>query len=236
MEPSKVEQMADRIVGLEAEIRRLRRLVVIPILMTLVVAGFAAFTRPRAGRPLSVGSVEIRDEQGRLRGAFGVDRVGLPGLRLYDHRGLEQVSLSIPSDDTSALYFADRGNPRVLLESSIQGSALLRFVGPENRDGAMLSLAPDGSTRLSLADGEWEARAGVLGGPSVTATEPAGPSADWLMRAATKPPTPKPALKQTSASLSTESPTITGSTRSAQAAPGGPNLRMPLSYHMLPQD
>jgi hypothetical protein len=235
MEPSKAEEMAGRVASLEAEVRRLRRVVVVPIVMALAVAGFAAFSRPRAGRPLTVGSVEIRDEEGRLRGAFGVDPVGLPGLRLYDHRGNEQVTLSIPSDDTSALYFADRGAPRVLLESSIQGSTLLRFIGPENRDKAMLSLAPDGSTRLSLADGEWEARAGVVGGPSVSATAPAGPSPEWLMRAATKPPEPRPASIQPSASL-TESPTIPGATQSAQASPRPAELSMPLSYGMIPRD
>jgi hypothetical protein len=225
MELSNVEQMAGRLSGLEAEVRRLRRVAVLPILMALAVAGFAAFTRPRAGRPLTVGSVEIRDREGRLRGAFGVDAVGLPGLKLYDHRGMEQVTLAIPSDDTSALYFAERGRPRVLLESTIHGASILRFVDAQNRDGAMLTLAPDGSTRLALADGEWEAHAG-------DPAAPAGP-AERPTRTASQSPAPFSATILPGTATTDESPTMPASSQSAQAPARRADLRMPLSYRML---
>jgi hypothetical protein len=225
MEPSKVEEMAGRLAGLEAEVRRLRRAAVLPIVMVLAVVGFAAFTRPRAGRPLTVGSVEIRDGEGRLRGTFGVDSVGLPGLKLYDHRGFEQVTLAIPTDDTSALYFAERGSPRLLIESTIHGASTLRFIDTRNRDGAMLALAPDGSTRLALADGEWEAHAG-------DPATPAG-SADRPSRTASKAPVPVPNAMPTASTLPDESPTMPVTSQIAPAFPRRSNLHMPLSYRML---
>jgi hypothetical protein len=161
MESSKVEEMSGRIVGLEAEVRRLRRLVAIPIIATLILGGYAGFSRARAGRALVVGSVEIRDNEGRLRGSLGLDRYGLPGLRLYDHRGSEQVVLEIPSDDASGLFFLDRGALRVAIESSIEGSASLRLLNQEQKIRASLDLAPDGTSELILADSIGEKRLGV---------------------------------------------------------------------------
>jgi hypothetical protein len=161
MGSSKEEEMSGRISGLESEVRRLRRIVVIPTLAMLLLGGYMLFSRPHQGRPVMVSSLEIRDKEGRLRGSFGLDRDGLPGLRLYDHRGSEQVALAIPSDDTSGLFFSDRGALRVALESSIEGSASLRLLSRERQGRASLALAPDGTTALVLAHGHRETRLGA---------------------------------------------------------------------------
>ncbi len=234
MDPSKAEQMAARLAGLEAQVRGLRRLLVIPVLMAIVVAGFAAFSRVRPGRTITVGGVEIRDEQGRLRGSFGLDSSGLPGLTLYDQRGLEQIALSIPSDDTSALYFSDRGSPRVILQSSVEGSTSLRFVDVQNQDRAMVALTPDGTSRISLAGGEWEAR---TGGPVGGTGSQVGPSSGVAS-------VPQPTIEPTGAAIPSPAAAVStsrdpsGSTpiRSARAPAPRQVVRMPLSYRVSPQD
>jgi hypothetical protein len=152
MELQEVAQITQRLDGMAAEVRRLRRLAAALIVAMTVLGGYAALSRPRPGRPVVAGSVEIRDRDGRLRGTFGVDRDGLPGLRLYDHRGSEQVTLAIPSDDASGLYFQDRGSLRVALESSIEGTASFRLVDKDSKDRATMSLAQDGTPRIAVDD------------------------------------------------------------------------------------
>jgi hypothetical protein len=122
------------------------------IVAALALGSNAALSRPRPGRTLVAGGLEIRDAEGRLRGTFGLDHYELPGLKLYDQRGGEQVTLAIPSDDTSALYFLDRGRPRVMLESSIEGTASFRLVDKDAKDRAVMTLAPDGTPRMAVAD------------------------------------------------------------------------------------
>ncbi len=167
MEPSKSLPIADRLDGMEAQVRRLRGLAAILIVATFALGANAALSRPRPGRMLVAGGLEIRDADGRLRGTFGLDYSGLPGLKLYDQRGLEQVTLAIPSDDTSGLYFSDRGWPRIVLESSIEGTASLRLVDKDAKERAAMTLAPDGTPRLAVADG-----------PDATATEATADAAD----------------------------------------------------------
>lgn len=247
MELAKAEQMAGRIAGLEAEVRRLRRLVVIPILMALGVAGLAAAARPRPGQPLVVGSIELRDEQGRLRGSFGLDRCGLPGLRLLDHRGLDQVTLSIPSDDTSALYFFDRGRPRVLLDSSIEGRATLRFLDADDRDRALLTLAPDGTPHISLAGGDPAARGASGPGDAapiddrLATVATRSPLAADVHDAATSPTRPAPASQGVPPASAAKPPGATTATSPVAARADGTSshesgLRIPLSYRVTPRD
>ena len=170
MGPSGPEPWAGRIVGVEAEARRLRWLAAGAILAAVTLAGYAVLSGPRPGRMVVAGGLEIRDDQGRLRGSFALDRSGLPAVRLYDHRGHEQVALSIPSDDTSELVFSDRGTPRVTLLSSIEGTTFLKLHDRGANRGAMLSLAPDGPNGLSFLDGDRETR--WPSRPSAATSEP----------------------------------------------------------------
>jgi hypothetical protein len=152
MEPTKALPIADRLDGLALEVRRLRWLAAVLTVATLGLGANAALSRPRPGRTLVAGGVELRDAEGRLRGSFGLDYNGLPGMKLYDQRGWEQVMLTIPSDDTSGLYFLDRGRPRVTLETSIEGTAAFRLMDKEAKDRAIMTLAPDGSPRMAVAE------------------------------------------------------------------------------------
>jgi hypothetical protein len=170
MGPSGPELWAGRIVGVEAEVRRLRWLAAGAILAAVTLAGYAVLSRPRPGRLVVAGGLEIRDDEGRLRGSFGLDHSGLPAVRLFDHRGHEQVALSIPSDDTSELVFSDRGTPRVTLFSSIEGTTFLKLHDPVASRGATLNLFPDGKTGLTVVDGDREAR-----WPSQPSTADPGP-------------------------------------------------------------
>jgi hypothetical protein len=169
MESLKDAEIVERLDGMAAEVRRLRRLAAALVAAMLALIGYAAYSRPRPGRAVVAGSVEIRDKDGRLRGTFGVDRDGLPGLRLYDQRGLEQVALAIPTDDFSALYFQARGSLRVALESSIEGTASFRLVDKDARPRATMSLAQDGTPRIAVDD---------VAAQVVTASGAAGPAID----------------------------------------------------------
>lgn len=182
MEPAKALPITDRLEGMETEVRRLRILAAVLIAATLALGANAALSRPRPGRTLVASSLEIRDADGRLRGTFGLDYSGLPGVKLYDQRGSEQVTLAIPSDDTSALYFLDRGRPRVMLESSIEGTASFRLVDKDTNDRAVMTLAPDGTPRMAVADRPK--------GPATDATAVA--EENIAAPSPSAPPTPRP--------------------------------------------
>jgi hypothetical protein len=243
MELSKVEEMSGRIVGLEAEVRRLRRLVAVPVLATLILGGYAGFSRVRAGRALVVSSVEIRDKDGRLRGSLGLDRYGLPGLRLYDHRGSEQVTLAIPSDDASGLFFSDRGTLRVALESSIEGSASLRLLNTEQKIRASLDLAPDGTSGLVLADsvgekhlgarpdGESPLAMGALDGRVDTSTA----GADYLAPGRMPDVAAHPASRQ-SGPTAASVPSVTSSLITVSEPPQIQSSPIPLDPHLPDRD
>jgi hypothetical protein len=176
MQPPNAPALTGRLDAMEIEVRRLRGLAAALVVATLVLGGHAALSRPRPGRPIVAGSVEIRSQDGKLRGTFGVDHDGLPGLKLYDHRGLEQVTLAIPSDDYSALYFMERGGLRLALESSLQGASSIRLVDKHAQVRALVDLAPDGTSQVATFDASDESpsAAPIVAEPHAPAAAPAG--------------------------------------------------------------
>src|SRR5947209_3129688 len=121
MDMPTIEAVIGRLDGLERENRRLRWIAGGLLVGVVVLGAVAIFGPDRARRTLVAERLVIRDREGRVRASFGLDASGLPGLKIFDRRGLEQIELGIPSEDMSMLSFSDRGSNRFLLDTSIEG-------------------------------------------------------------------------------------------------------------------
>ena len=159
---STIEAMTERLDGLERENRRLRGIA------TALLAGAARMVGPRRhgvtreqrGRKIETQQLVLRDQEGRLRGSFGVDLSGLPSLKIYDHRGLEQVMLGIQSDDFSTLSLSNRGVTRALLDTS-EGYTSLRLFDDSQGEKAALVLKPDSTVDFRLSNAHQTLRMGI---------------------------------------------------------------------------
>lgn len=181
-----IEAVSGRLDGLERENHRLRWISGALLVGVLGLGAMAAFARDRGGRTLEVQRLVLRDKEGRLRGSLGVDGGGLPSLKLYDHRGLEQIALGVHSEDMSSLSFSDHGATRVLLDTSIEGSTSLRLFDSAQREQATLYLKPDNEAGFRIADGKQVVTMGrgPDGRMSVLTNDSAGHQVDRLVPAA----------------------------------------------------
>jgi hypothetical protein len=148
------EAVVERLDGLERENRRLRWAAGV-LLVGMVAFGAIIVVGSRgAARTVVAEKLVIRDSLGRVRGSFGVDRDGLPSLKVFDRRGIEQIELGVPCEDMSVLAFSDRGGNRARLETSIEGATTLRLFDDQERIKASLYIRPDGVAGLSMAEGD----------------------------------------------------------------------------------
>jgi hypothetical protein len=161
MAMSTIEAVSERLDGLEQENRRLRGLAMALLAGAIGIGAVAIFPRDRGGRKIEAQQLVIRDKEGRLRGSFGIDRDGLPSLKLYDHRGLEQVMLGVQSDDFSLLSLSDHGAMRALLDTSAGGYTSLRLFDPAQAEKAALILKPDSTVDLRLTNAHHSLRMGI---------------------------------------------------------------------------
>jgi hypothetical protein len=148
---STIEVVTERLDGLERENRRLRGILMALLAGAVGLGGLAVFPRERGGRKIETQQLVLRDREGRLRGTFGVDRDGLPSLKLYDHRGLEQVELGVQSDDFAALTLSNRGAPRIMIDTSSLGYSSVRLFDAEQAEKATLVVKPDSTVGLRLS-------------------------------------------------------------------------------------
>jgi hypothetical protein len=149
-----IEAVSARLDGLERENRRLRWIAGGLLVALLAMGASAILGRERGGRTLDVQRLVIRDKEGRVRGSFGVDHVGLPTLKILDKRGNEQIELGVPSEDTSSLAFYDRGVARMLLDSSIEGTTSLRLFDQDQMMQSAVVIKPDGAAQFSVGHGK----------------------------------------------------------------------------------
>jgi hypothetical protein len=149
-----IEEVGGRLDGLERENRRLRWVTAGLLTGFVLLGAMAILSRDRGGRTLEAQRLVIRDQDGRLRGSFGVDRDGLPALKVFDHRGHEQIELGVPSDDVATLALSDHGVNRVVLDTSIEGTTSLRLFDQWSRPRTAFLVRPDGSSEMSLGQGE----------------------------------------------------------------------------------
>lgn len=156
-----IETLTERLDGLERENRRLRWIATAMMAGALSLGAVAIFQRDRGAKKLETQQLVLRDREGRLRGSFGVDPSGLPSLKIYDHRGLEQVMLGVQSDDFSMLSLSNRGNTRILLDTSVDGYTSVRLFDPAQTEKASLVIKPDSAVGLRLAGGDQALRLGI---------------------------------------------------------------------------
>ncbi len=187
MEMATIEAVNERLDGLERENRRLRRVAVALLAGVLVLGAFAFLPRGRNGRTIEAERLVLRDKEGRLRGSFGVDKSGLPALKIFDHRGLEQIMLGVQSEDFAMLSFYDHGATRVLLDTSVEGATSLRLFDASQREKAALFLKPDSEAGLRIVNGDQVVNLGL--GPdgrvTVLSTDAEGRQSDRLVPATT---------------------------------------------------
>jgi hypothetical protein len=149
-----IEAVSTRLDGLERENKRLRWIAGGLLAGLFVVGASGILGRDRGGRTLEAQKLVIRDKEGRVRGSFGVDHMGMPGLKILDRRGNEQIELGVPSEDTSSLAFYDRGTPRILLDTSIEGSTTLRLFDQSQMLRSAVLIKPDGAAELVMGHGK----------------------------------------------------------------------------------
>ncbi len=149
-----IEAVSGRLDVLERENRGLRWVSGGLLLAVVAMGAVAIGGRERGAKTLEAQRLVIRDKEGRIRGSFGVDRAGLPGLKIFDRRGNEQIDIGVPSEDTSSLTFSDRGMVRVLLDTSIEGMTTLRLFDQARMMQSALVIKPDGAAELSMGHGD----------------------------------------------------------------------------------
>lgn len=180
-----IEAVTERLDGLERENRRLRRIATFLLAGLLGVGALAAATCGRRGRTIEAQNLVLRDREGRLRGSFGVDRSGLPSLKIFDHRGQEQITLGAESEDFATLTLCDRGAPRMLLSTSIEGTTSVRLLDGSQDEKASLFLKPNSEAGFRIASGEQAVSIGLGadGRMTVLTTDAEGHQADRLLPA-----------------------------------------------------
>jgi hypothetical protein len=149
-----IEAVSARLDGLERENRTLRWIAGGLLVALLAAGALAMLSRDRGGRTLEAQKLVIRDKEGRIRGSFGVDHIGLPALKILDKRGNEQIELGVPSEDTSSLAFYDRGAARILLDTSIEGTTNLRIFDQAQMMQSAVVVKPDGAAELTIGHGK----------------------------------------------------------------------------------
>jgi hypothetical protein len=189
MAMSTIEAVTERLDGLERENRRLKWIATAMLTGIVSLGAAALFPRDRGARKLEAQQLVIRDNEGRLRGSFGVDSTGLPALKVYDHRGLEQVMLGVQSDDYAMLTFSNRGATRLLLDASIDGHTSVRLFDPAQAEKASLVVKPDSGVGLRLAGGDQALSLGIApdGRMTVLTTDAQGREVERIIPASYVP-------------------------------------------------
>jgi hypothetical protein len=166
---STFEEVGARLESLERTNRRLRGAAAVLLAGLVAVAAVAMPGRGRVARTVEAQRLVIRDNDGRIRGSFGVDRIGLPGLKILDHRGLEQIDIGVQSDDSATMTFSDRGSPRLMIDTSAEGATSLRLFDRSQMLQAAFFIKPNGEAELSMGQG---GRTVNLTNPPVAAAMP----------------------------------------------------------------
>jgi hypothetical protein len=176
------DKINGRLEALETENRRLRWTLGVVAAVVFVSAGLLVANRPSTKREVDLRKVVFRDDQGRVRAKLGLGLDGLPGLFFYDDHGNEQVALNIPSDGNSTLQFADRGSPRLTIETTYEGASRVKLLDKAQKAEAGVIMNADSSTAVVLTDGKRGLTAGMQadGRSAVFTTDTDGDEADRL--------------------------------------------------------
>jgi hypothetical protein len=178
--PSREEQAArarpevmflNRIENLERDNRRLQRssslsFIGMAVLLGLVVA--LVWVTGRHGLPGSVArevaarQFVLRDQNGLLRGVWGMGDDGAVRLVLQDPAGRPRVKVSLLQDGTAGLSFSDSaGRARAVFALLPDQTGSVAFADESGKPRSVLGISADGSSNVVFADRSGSTRAGL---------------------------------------------------------------------------
>jgi hypothetical protein len=161
----------NRLEILERDNRRLQRsanlaFIGIAVLLGLVVA--LVWVTGRHGMPGSTAQevaarqFVLRDQQGILRGAWGLGEDGAVRLVLQDPTGHPRVKVSVLGDGTSGLSLSDSsGHPRAVFALLPDQTGSMAFADDAGKTRSVLGISADGSSNIVFADRSGSTRAGL---------------------------------------------------------------------------
>lgn len=178
--PSREEQAArarpevmflNRIEVLERDNRRLQRatglsFIGMAILLGLMVA--LVWVTGQHGMPGSIArevaarQFVLRDQNGVVRGAWGMGEDGAVRLVLQDAAAHPRVKLSLLQDGTSGVSFSDSsGHPRAVFALLPDQTGSVAFADETGKTRSVLGISADGSSNIVFADRGGSTRAGL---------------------------------------------------------------------------
>jgi hypothetical protein len=163
-------RIVNRLEQLERDNRRLRRYTTVMLIVVAMALGLGAallWYSVRSGLPGSPQTISarqfiLRDANGRVRGAWGLDDSGAVRLALSDEGERQRVRLSLLQDGSAGLSFADSADRKLAVLGLLPDHTTnLALTDPAGIPRAVLGVAPDGSSNLVFADREGATRAGL---------------------------------------------------------------------------
>jgi len=163
-------RIVNRLEQLERDNRRLRRYTTVMLIVVAMALGLGTallWYSVRSGLPGSPQTVSasqflLRDANGRVRGAWGVDDSGAVRLTLSDEGERQRVRLSLLQDGSAGLSFADSADRKLAVLGLLPDNTTnLALTDPAGIPRAVLGVASDGSSNLVFADREGSTRAGL---------------------------------------------------------------------------
>ena len=163
-------RIVNRLEQLERDNRRLRRYTTVMLIVVAMALGLGTallWYSVRSGLPGSPQTVSarqfvLRDANGRVRGAWGVDDSGAVRLALSDEGERQRVRLSLLQDGSAGLSFADSADRKLAVLGLLPDNTTnLALTDPAGIPRAVLGVASDGSSNLVFADREGSTRAGL---------------------------------------------------------------------------
>lgn len=157
-----------RLEQVEHEHRHLRRTnrVLLVGVAVLLAAGAATIVtvavRPTVNDVVEAHSFALRDNEGRVRGIFGVGTDGSPHFVLHDDSGAARLRLIVLDDGSPGLALIDaKGRSRAALGLLPDETITLAFADPQGTTRAVLGLTAGEGASLALADSVGATRAGL---------------------------------------------------------------------------
>jgi len=147
------DAMIDRLEALERENRWIWRVGIGTVVVAIIfLAEATSLLRPP--KIIEAQGFVLKDPSGRVRGRLRTITGGFPEFSLIDEDGNDQVKLHATYDNNASLDILDRGQSRIQLTASSDGSALMRMVDNYDENRLALFLRNDGTTGQAFENGK----------------------------------------------------------------------------------
>ena len=165
------EAFSARVAAVEADNRKLRRLSLALIGLTVILAGLAValmFVASRYGLPGTTAEIVaaeqyvLRDPEGLPRGLWGTDEDGAMRLLFQDKGGQPRLRLSLLEDGGAGISLIDSaGHNRAVIALLPDQAVSVVLADGNGKTRTVFGLSPDGSSSLVFADGSGVNRASM---------------------------------------------------------------------------